>query len=77
LTLSSRDLFVVPLTSQVWNLLFGEFVLNDWRESGLNVPSAVKRGLYTVHERLIVKSIGNLSERDAQEVQNSLEKWLN
>jgi len=74
---SSRDLFVVPLTSQVWNLLFGEFVLNDWREAGLNVPSAVKRGLYTVHERLIVKSIGNLSERDAQEVQNSLEKWLN
>ena len=74
---SSQDLFVVPLTSQLSNLLVGEFILNDWRKAGLNVPSAVKRGLYTLHETLIVKSIGKLSERDRQELQNSLETWLN
>ena len=74
---SSQDVFVVPLTSRLSNLLVGEFVLNDWNEAGLNVPSAVKRGLYTLHETLIVKSIGRLSARDRQELQNSLETWLN
>lgn len=43
---SSQDIFIVPLTSQVSNLLSGEFILSDWREAGLNVSSAIKRGLY-------------------------------
>lgn len=73
---SSQDLFVVPLTSQLTNLLLGEFVLKDWKEAALNVPSAVKRGLYTVHETLVVKTVGQLSRRDSQELQNSLATWL-
>jgi len=49
----SQDVFIVPLTSQTASLLAGEFVLADWTAAGLNVPTAVKRGLYTVHEGLI------------------------
>lgn len=47
----SQDYFIVPLTSKTTGLLLGEFVLTDWWTSGLNVPTAVKRGLYTVHPR--------------------------
>jgi mRNA interferase MazF len=41
----SQDTIIVPLTSKVSSLLAGEFVLADWKAAGLNVPSAVKRGI--------------------------------
>jgi mRNA interferase MazF len=66
----------VPLTSKVSPLLAGEFVLADWRPAGLNVPSAVKRGLYTVHQSLVMKSIGKLSDTDAGSLETSLRDWL-
>ena len=73
---ASQDLFVISLTSKTDRLLRGEFVLGDWKNSGLNVVSAVKRGLFTIHESLIVKSIGTLSVSDAERVNDSLRGWL-
>src|SRR2546421_12759525 len=72
----SQDLIIVPLTSRVLTLLAGEFVLTDWQAAGLNVPSAVKRGLYTVHQSLVMKSIGKLSGADAGHLENALRTWL-
>lgn len=72
----SQDIIVVPLTSRTWSLLAGEFVLEDWNQAGLNVPSAVKRGLYTVHQNLIVKCVGKLSGSDEQNLERSLLDWL-
>src|SRR3990172_3803867 len=46
----SQDIFIVPLTSKTLSLLADEFPLVDWKEAGLNVPTAVKRGLYTIHQ---------------------------
>ena len=51
----SRDIFVVPLTSKTDALLAGEFVMKDWKSAGLNVASAVKRGLFTAHSKLNYK----------------------
>ena len=73
---ASQDFFVMPLTSKTSRLLTGEFVLDDWQTSGLNVASAVKRGLFTIHESLIVKSVGALSRSDAGRVDDSLRGWL-
>ncbi len=73
---ASRDVFVVPLTSRVDGLLEGEFVLADWRRAGLNVRTALKRGLYTIHESVIIKIIGTLTSRDAQRLVESLRGWL-
>ena len=72
----SQDVIIVPLTSKVTPLLAGEFVLADWRAAGLNVASAVKRGLYTVHQSLVIKSIGSLSASDAGSLDDSLRDWL-
>jgi mRNA interferase MazF len=72
----SQDCFVVPLTSKTVSLLEGEFVLQNWEKAGLNVSSAVKRGLYTIHQNLILKSIGYLSPTDSQQVEQSLISWL-
>lgn len=73
---SSQDVIIVALTSQLAHLLSGEFALTDWQGAGLNVPSAAKRGLFTVHQKLIVKSIGKLSEGDANKLQTSVSDWL-
>jgi mRNA interferase MazF len=72
----SQDIFVVPLTSQTASLLAGEFVLADWRGAGLNVSSAAKRGLYTLHQGLVIKRVGALSAADADNLQKSLRGWL-
>lgn len=72
----SDDYLIIPLTSKTGRRAVGEFILADWRGAGLNLPSAVKRGIYTLHGSLFVKSVGHLSSVDAQGVQQSLRLWL-
>lgn len=72
----SQDVFIVPLTSKTSSLLVGEFALTDWAAAGLHVPTAVKRGLYTVQQTLIAKILGRLSQVDAERVEQSLRDWL-
>jgi len=72
----SQDILITPLTSKTGSLLEGEFVLSEWAASGLNVATAVKRGVYTVHESLVIKVIGQLVKVDADELEQSLRGWL-
>jgi mRNA interferase MazF len=72
----SRDVFVVPLTSKTDRMIEGEFSLADWRGAGLNVASVVKRGLYTIHESLVIKMVGRLSADDATRIDAALRRWL-
>ena len=72
----SQDIFVVPLTSKTDALLGGEFVMKDWKGAGLNVVSAVKRGVFTIHQNLIIKTVGSISAQDASELERSLRAWL-
>src|SRR5437763_16647453 len=68
---ASQDVIVVPLTSKIVPLLAGEFILSDWSSAGLNVPSAVKRGIYTVHQNLVLTSVGSLSDVDAHSLETA------
>jgi mRNA interferase MazF len=70
------DYLIVPLTSRTNFLGAGEFALADWRAAGLNLPSAVKWGVYTVHFSLVIKSVGRLSAQDSQQVGQSLRQWF-
>jgi len=72
----SQDILITPLTSKTGALLAGEFVLSEWSAAGLNVATAVKRGLYTVHESLVIKLIGQLSVADAEQLEKALRGWL-
>ncbi len=71
----SQDYLIVPLTSKTSTLLSG-FLLTDWATAGLNVPTAVKRGVYTVHQSLIIKLVRCLTSEDAQQLEQSLCEWL-
>jgi mRNA interferase MazF len=70
------DLLIVPLTSRSGGLVAGEFALADWAAAGLNVPSVAKRGIYTVHTSVVLKSIGSLAAGDAARLEASLRLWL-
>ena len=72
----SQDILITPLTSKVGSLIEGEFALSEWSAAGLNVPTAVKRGVYTVHGSLVIKVIGKLAEVDAERLEQSLRDWL-
>ena len=72
----SEDAIVVALTSRLERLLLGEFQLIDWQAAGLNVPTAAKRGIYTVHNSLIVRAVGTLTVDDRQTLNSSLRQWL-
>lgn len=67
------DLFLVPITSR---LIQGDFMLLNWKECGLNVPSAVKGQLATVECRLVRKIVGRLTIQDAATLDTRLRVWL-
>ncbi len=70
------DLFVIPLTSQVYGLAAGEFVLSDWAFAGLNVQSAIKRGIHAIDPSIVIKRLARLSPTDATQLDASLRLWL-
>ena len=73
---TSQDLFVVALTSKTSGLLAGEFVLADWVGAGLNVETAIKRGIFPIKETLVRKHVGKLEATDAEQLERSLRAWL-
>ena len=72
----SQDLIIVPLTSRTSSLLPGEFALANWQKAGLNVTSAVKRGIYTVQKNLCLKTVGQLTTKDRERLDHSLKLGL-
>lgn len=73
---TSKDVFILPLTSKTKSLLTGEFALKDWSKAGLNIETAVKRGIYTVHQNLVAQRVGKLSDSDLKELDDALRLWL-
>ncbi|MBF2097828.1 MAG: type II toxin-antitoxin system PemK/MazF family toxin [Gloeomargaritaceae cyanobacterium C42_A2020_066] len=72
----SQDVFITPLTSKTGSLLAGESCLSEWSAAGLNLATAVKRGVYTVHESLVIRVIGQLAAVDADQLEHALRAWL-
>ena len=69
----SGDLFVVTIMSPAFNR---DAPLKEWQLSGLNVPSGVKAQLATVHDSLVRKVIGQISEVDRCALDSQLRVWL-
>lgn len=70
------DVFIILLTSGLENLGEGEFILESWQDAGLHFPTAAKRGCFLISNDLIVKSVGNLGQKDIERLEKSLKKWL-
>lgn len=66
----------MPLTSKIDRMIEGDFSLADWQGAGLNVASVVKRGLYTIHESLVITRVGRLGTDDASRIDAALRQWM-
>ena len=59
------DVVLMAVTSRIRSPRgFGEVVIEDWRAAGLLKPSAIKPVVFTVEQRLVVRALGRLTERD-------------
>jgi len=56
--------------------LAGRFVLAEWNKAGLNVETALKRGVYTLEETLVRKRVGTLDAVDAAQPDQLPRAWL-
>jgi mRNA interferase MazF len=54
----------------------GDVILADSKTAGLNVPCLVRLKLFTLDNRLLVKTLGQLSTRDRQQVTTQLQTFL-
>ena len=72
----SDDFFIIPLPSKTSNLKKGEFVLSNYKEAGLHIPSAVKRGIYTINKAIIIKELKHLVIEDQEKITQSIYYWL-
>ena len=66
---------IIRITSKISSLFPGEFAFAGWKQAGLNVPTAVKRGMYTIEKKLVRKTIGKLQLQNIQQLEKSLKSW--
>jgi len=73
-----RDVILVAVTSRLLRPAdaVGEFLLAEWQAAGLPKPSLVKPVLTTIEPRLIIRSLGRLTEADLAGVRAALRQVL-
>jgi len=60
----------------LYNLSDDEFVLSEWEFAGLNVPTAVKRGITLIDVSVVMKTVGTIGAADQTKLSFSLKRWL-
>ena len=67
------DVIVMAVTGQLSNYpRVGEVVVRDWKEAGLLKASTIKPILTTIEKTLVVRTLGQLSERDLSAMKEAL-----
>ena len=55
-----REAILAAITSQVGRALVGDYRLEQWKESGLPLPSTVTGIIRTIKQDMIIRKIGKL-----------------
>lgn len=72
---AGRDLVLIPVTGQA-SQRFGAVVVQDWRRSGLRVPSVAKPVFFSFEKNLIIRALGHLDELTKSDIRKSLARVL-
>ena len=71
------DVILAAITSQIHTPLeYGEILLYDWQSAGLLKPPLLKPVLFTAEKMMLTKTLGALSVRDQQVLQQMLRQIL-
>jgi len=70
------DLLVVPITTHAARGSY-DVLLNDWQVAGLRLPSWARTSkLVTVAKSTVVRKMGELTQRDAQNARATLRRFF-
>jgi len=70
------DLLVVPITSHPLRTS-EDVTLADWRAAGLRLPSTARMAkVATVAKTTIIRQLGRLKDRDAEQAQQNLRRFF-
>jgi mRNA interferase MazF len=72
---TAGDVIVAQITSR-YHSLPTDYALQDWQSAGLLKPSIVRAKLATINASLVQLRIGQLSDRDLEEVNKRLKLAL-
>jgi len=70
------DAIIVPLTTNLSTIRFGDYTLLDWAAAGLPRPSLAKGVVETVERATFQSVLGRLTVRDLHAVDSSLRAVL-
>lgn len=73
---NSADVVLIPVSSKVENLRYGDTPINGWQQAGLLRPSKAKAVIQTVDKRMIRKHLGSLNPDDLDGLQQSMKTIL-
>jgi len=71
-----QEVIIAAVTSNVRRILFGDTIINQWKEAGLLYPSVVTGILQTVKHSMIIQKLGKLSNQDFKKVQENIKEVL-
>ncbi len=74
--LARPDVVAAGITSQMGNVGPYDHVLMDWAAAGLRYPSLVRGRLLTVEHSLIRRTVGRVTHRDWERVEDRLASFL-
>lgn len=70
------DVIIMAVTSQIRPANNFDIPVTDWRAAGLLKPSVVKPVIATVEKTLVIKRLGQLSEKDQKTLAENLKSIL-
>ena len=73
---SRADALIVPLTSRLSTLRFGDYLLQDWDAAGLPRASMAKGLMETVERATFGPMLGTLTPRDLAGIEHSMRNIL-
>lgn len=66
------EIIVSAITSNIIRKIYGDIPLNNWDKAGLLYPSVATGLLFTMKKDLLCKKLGNLTESDLIDLNNSI-----
>ena len=73
---SRGEVIVAAITSKVGSLFVGDYLIRDWKETGLLHPSVVTGILRTIKKSMIHRKLGSMPEKDIKSIEIALREIL-
>jgi mRNA interferase MazF len=67
-----QDVIAAAITSNTDRILVGDFLINDWHDAGLPLPSVATGVIRTIKQGMIIRILGSLSHRDMDTIDQHL-----